>query len=78
MHSRHAQNAVHRARRKLQQIDRVLQHRLIPVCQPADRIRTRLIEMGVAATGTMLLNFSRAHHATANDVAAFAGRRIGA
>lgn len=50
---RHSQDAMHRTRRELQQIDRVLQHCLIFAGEPADRIRSRLIEMRIAAPGSL-------------------------
>ena len=50
---RHAQDAVHRTRGELQQINRVLQHRLIFGGEPAHGIRTRLIEMRVTSPGAL-------------------------
>jgi hypothetical protein len=75
---RHPQNAMHRTRGKLQQIDRVLQHRLIVRCESADRVRFRLIEMRVAASRALALYFACAHDTGADGVAGFAGRCIGA
>jgi hypothetical protein len=74
---RHPQNAVHRPRRQLQQIDRILQHRLIVRFKPADRIRLRLIKMRIAAPRTMSLNFARTNHTCTHHVAGFTGWRIG-
>lgn len=74
----HAKNAVHRPRRQLQQIDRVLEHRLIVRCESADGIRFRLIEMRVAASGALSLDFTRAHDAGTHDIAGFTGRCVGA
>ncbi len=73
----HAQDAVHRSCRELQQIDRVFQHRLIFGGEPADRIRTRLIEMRVAAAGALQLNLGGADDAGADLGAGLVGRRIG-
>ena len=73
---RHPQNAMHRTRRQLQQIDRVLQHRLIFGGEPADRIGARLIEMRVAATGALQLNLARTDDAGVDDIAGFARRRV--
>jgi hypothetical protein len=75
---RDAQDAVHRACGQLKQVDRVLQHRLIVRCEPADGIRLRLVEPGIDATGALLLPRPRLHHALAHGVAGFAGRCVGA
>ena len=74
---RHPQYAMHRTRRKLQQIDRVLQHRLIVRRESAHRIRFRLIQMRIAAAGALSLHFACADDAGADGVAGFTGRRIG-
>ena len=68
----HSQDAMHRARRELQQIDSVLQHFLILSGEPVHGILFRLIEMRVAATDATLLYFARTDH-----IAVFTGRRIG-
>jgi hypothetical protein len=75
---RHPQDAMHRTRRELQQIDRVLQHRLIVRCEPTHRVRFRLIEMRVAAAGALSLHLSCTHDAGTHDIAGFAGRCVGA
>lgn len=75
---RDAQNAMHRARGELQQVDRVLQHRLIVGREPAGGVGLRLVEPGIDATGALQLARPRLHHALAHGVAGFAGRRIGA
>jgi hypothetical protein len=74
---RHPQNAMHRSRRELQQIDRVFEHRLIVRCEPTHRIRFRLVEMRIAAACALPLHFACLHDACAHDIAGFAGRRIG-
>jgi hypothetical protein len=74
---RHPKDAMHRTRRQLQQINRILQHRLIIRRKPAHRIRFRLIKMRVAASGALLLYFARTNHTCANHIAAFTRRRIG-
>ena len=74
---RHPQYAMHRPRRELQQIDRVLEHRLIIRRKPADRIRFRLIEMRVAAPGALSLDFARTYDARTYDIAGFPRRCIG-
>lgn len=75
---RHSQNAMHRASRKLQQVDRVLQHRLVLGREPADGIGLRLVEPGVDAAGALLLPCPRLHHALAHGVTGFARRCVGA
>lgn len=75
--TRHPQNAMHRPRRKLQQIDRILQHRLIIRREPAHRIRFRLIKMRVASSRTTLLDFTRTNHTCAHHIAGFTRWRIG-
>jgi hypothetical protein len=74
---RHPQNAMHRSRRQLQQINRILQHRLIIRRKPAHCIRFRLIEMRIATSCALLLNFTRMDHARTHHIAALARRRIG-
>lgn len=72
-----AQDAVHGTRRKLQQVDGVLEHRLVIGCESADRIRLRLVEVGVEPARAPQLCIAGAHDARADDVAGFAGRRVG-
>ena len=74
---RHPQNAMHRPRRQLQQINRVLQHRLIIRRKPAHRIRLRLIEMRIAAPSALPLHFARTNDACTHNIAGFTGWRIG-
>ncbi len=74
---RHAQDTMHRPRRKLQQIDRVLQHCLIIRRKPADGIGARLIQMRIAAPSALPLHFARTNHACTNHIAALTRRRIG-
>jgi hypothetical protein len=74
---RHAQNAMHRTRRKLQQVNRALQHPLIIRRKTTHRIRFRLIEMRIAAPRTMSLHFARTNHTRTNYFAGFTRRRIG-
>ena len=74
---RHPQNAMHRTRRQLQQIDRVLQHRLIVRRESAHRISFRLIEMRIAVPRTVSLNFARTNHTCANHITGFTRWRIG-
>lgn len=57
--ARHAQNAVHRTRRELQKVDRIFQHCLIFAGEPTHGVCARLIVVRVAATGALLLNFTR-------------------
>jgi hypothetical protein len=73
---RHAQYAMHRPRRKLQQINRILQHRLIIRRESTHRIRLRLIKMRIASSSALPLHFMRTDHACTNDVAGFPRRRI--
>ena len=68
---------MHRSCGQLQQIDRVLQHRLIVRRESAHGIRFRLIEMRIATPRTMSLHFARTNHARTNHIAAFTGWRIG-
>jgi DNA-binding transcriptional regulator YiaG len=75
---RYLHNAVHRTRRQLQQIDRVFQHGLIVRREPAHRVGFRLIEMRVAAARPLSLHLACTHDASANHVAGFAGRCVGA
>lgn len=75
--TRHPQNAMHRPRRKLQQIDRILQHRLIIRRKPTHCICFRLIKMRIATPRTMSLNFARTNHTRANHITGFTGRCIG-
>ena len=74
---RHPQDAMHRSRRQLQQVDGVFQHRLIVRREAAHGIGAGLIEMRVAASGALYLYFARADDACTHDLAGFAGRRIG-
>lgn len=74
---RHPQNAMHRPRRQLQQINRVFQHRLIVRRESTDRIRFRLIKMRVAVSGALPLHFARTNHACAHHITGFTRRRIG-
>jgi hypothetical protein len=74
---RHPQNTMYRARRQLQQVDRVFQHRLIARRESAGRIRFRLVEMRVASTCALSLYFARAYHARTDHITGFARRRIG-
>lgn len=48
--ARHPQDAMLRMRRKLQQIDRVIEHRLVFAGKPARHIGARLIDVRVAPT----------------------------
>lgn len=74
---RHSQDAMHRTRRELKQVDRVFEHRLIVRCEPTRCIRSRLIEMRVAAAGALQLNLACADDASAHHIAAFTGRGVG-
>lgn len=73
---RHSQNAMHRPRRKLQQINRVFQHRLIIRREPTHGIRFRLIKMRVATPCALSLYFTRTDDTCANDITGFTRRRI--
>jgi hypothetical protein len=73
---RDAQNPMHRTRRELQQVDRVLQHRLIIRRKPTHRIRFRLIKMRIAASSALPLDFARTDHTRTNHIAALTRRRI--
>jgi hypothetical protein len=75
---RHAEDAVHRACGELQQVDRVLQHRLVLGREAAGGVGLRLVEPRVDAAGALQLPRPRLHHAFAHGVAGFARRRVGA
>jgi hypothetical protein len=74
---RHAQDAMHRTCAELQQVDRVLQHRLIVRREPADGVGLRLVQPRVDATGALQLPRPRLHHALAHGVTGFTRRRVG-
>ncbi len=75
---RHAQDAMHGPCRELQQVDRVFEHRLILRRESAHRVRLRLIQMRVAASGTLSLHLARTDHTCAYHIAGFTRRCVGA
>ena len=74
---RHAQDPMHRARRELQQVDRVLEHRLVVRRESADGLGLRLIEAGVEPARTPQLGCAGADDAAADRLAGFARWRVG-
>jgi hypothetical protein len=73
---RNAQDAMHRTRGELQQVDRALQHRLVLRREPAGRVGLRLVEPGVDAAGALQLSRPCLHHAFAHGIAGFARRCV--